>query len=117
MPIPETLTPEQEEVLITLRALAGLVAQALRRKVALDIASDPSAVARVSVAVHVWRDVLLHETRRLLPSVVGDDWALEYCQFAEDLVRTVYLEDQAAIAHHGCDPATCTHLIHGRDEG
>lgn len=117
MPIPETLTLEQEEILITLRALAGLVAQALRHKVALDIASDPSAVARASVAIHVWRDVLLHETRRLLPRVVGTDGTPEYQQYAEDLVRIVYLEDQVAIAHHGCDPATCTHPIHERGEG
>lgn len=114
IPDPDTLTPEQEEVLITLRALAGLVAHALRRKVALDVASNATAVARATVAVCFWRDVLLHHTRRLLPVVIGQSGTPEYRQFAEDLVRTVYLEDRAALAHHGCDPATCAHPIHER---
>lgn len=113
MIIPDTLTPEQEEVLITLRALAGLVAQALRRKVSLDIASDAYAVAQANAGVYFWRNVLLHHTRRLLPIVIGGDSAPEYRQFAESLVRTIYLEDQEAIADHGCDPLTCTHPAHG----
>lgn len=114
MLIPETLSEGQEAIVITLRALAGLVAQALRRKVALDLDSDASAVARANVEIYFWRDLLLHHTRRLLPRVVGQDGIPAYHQFAEELVRTVYLEDRAAIAHHGCDPSTCTHPAHGR---
>lgn len=110
--IPDALTPDQEEILISLRALAGLVAQALRRKVALDIATEPYAVAQANVRVYFWRAVLLYQAQRLLPRLVGTAGALEYRLFAERLVRETYLADQEAIAHHSCDPLTCTHPAH-----
>lgn len=112
--IPEPLTPDQEEILITLRALAGLVAHALRRKVALDVATQAAAVAQASIAVCAWRDVLRHETRRLLPRLNGSTDAAAADALAEQLVRDVYLADRHAIAHHGCDPLTCTHPAHER---
>jgi hypothetical protein len=113
--IPDRLTEDQEEILITLRALAGLVAQALRRKAALDVAAGAEAMERASAEVLFWRAFLLHHTRRLLPTLVGTAHARAYRRFAEDLVRAVYLEDGDAIARHGCDPATCTHEAHVRD--
>jgi hypothetical protein len=118
MVIPDTLTPDQEEILITLRALAGLVAQALRQKAALPAAAADEAGATVQCAqaeLLFWRDFALYHTRRLLPALAGVDAAGAYRQVVEELVRAVYLEDATAIARHGCDPATCTHPAHWRE--
>ncbi len=113
MVIPTTPTPAQEEILITLRAFAGLVAHALRQKVALVGAdNDAPALERANAEIFLWRDLLLYHTRRLLPALVSDDGTGDYRQFAEWLVGDVYLQDLEAIADHGCDPLTCTHRAH-----
>jgi hypothetical protein len=78
MVIPETLTPEQEEIPITLRALAGLVVQALRQKAALPAADADEAGAiaqRAQAELLFWRDFALHHTRRLLPALAGAEHA------------------------------------------
>jgi len=112
--IPNTLTRDQEEIVTTLRALAGLVAQALRQKMALGGADedDARALERANAEMHLWRDLLLHHTRRLLPALTGDGGESDYRQVAEWLVGDVYLQDLEAIADHGCDPLTCTHTAH-----
>ncbi len=109
-----TLTRDQEEILTTLRALAGLVAWALRQKVALGGADedDARALERANAEILRRRDLLLHHTRRLLPALVGDGGAHDYRRFAEWLVGDVYLQDLEAIADHGCDPLTCAHSAH-----
>jgi len=116
--IPNTPTRDQEEVLTTLRALAGLVAHASRQKVALSEADadedSEQALERVSTDLRFWRDILFHHTRRLLPVLVGDGEVCDYRQFAEWLVGDVYLHDLEAIAHHNCDPLTCVHSAHER---
>jgi len=119
MIMPMTPTQEQEESLITLRALAGLGAHALRRAVPLDVADnddddDGHAPEQVSAEIEFWRDLLLHHTRRLLPALAGDVAAHDYQRFAEKLVNDVFLQDLEAIAHHGCDPLTCAHVAHER---
>jgi len=85
MCIPDTLTRNQEEILITLRALAGLVAQALRQKVALGGADEDDArvLERANAEIHLWRALLLHHTRRLLPTLIGDGGERDYRQVAE----------------------------------
>ena len=114
--IPDTPTRDQEEILTTLRALAGLVARALRQKVALGSADanadDAGALERTNAEIHLWRDLLLHHTRRLLPTLGGDGGERDYRRFAEGLVGDVSLRDLEAIADHGCDPLTCTHSAH-----
>ncbi len=114
--IPDTPTRDQEEILTTLRALAGLVARALRQKVALGStdadADDAGALERTNAEMRVWRALLLHHTRRLLPVLTGDGGERDYRRFAEWLVGDVYLQDLEAIADHGCDPLTCTHSAH-----
>ncbi len=112
--ITDTPTRDQEEILTTLRALAGLVAQAVRQKVALGGADedDARALERANAEMHLWRDLLLHHTRRLLPALTGDGVESDYRQVAEWLVGDVYLQDLEAIADHGCDPLTCTHTAH-----
>ena len=112
--IPDTLTRDQEEILTTLRALAGLVAQSLRQKVALgDFAQDDAgALEWANTEIHLWRDLLLHHTRRLLPALAGEDGERGYRQVAEWLVGDVYLQDLEAIADHSCDPLTCAHSAH-----
>ena len=117
MVIPTTPTPAQEEILITLRALAGLVAQAVRQKAALtDANNDARALERVNAEILLWRDLLLYHTRRLLPTLVNDGGERDYRHFAEWLVGDVYLQDLEAIADHGCDPLTCTHPAHDRSD-
>ncbi len=112
--IPDTLTRDQEEILMTLRALAGLVAQAVRQKVALGgmDADNARVLKRTNAEILRRRDLLLYHTRRLLPALVGDGGERDYRQVAEWLVGDVYLQDLAAIADHGCDPLTCTHGAH-----
>jgi hypothetical protein len=113
MTLLDTPTPAQEEILITLRALAGLVAQAVRQKMALGRADDDArALERANAEISLWRDLLLYHTRRLLPALVSDGVASDYRQVAEWLVSDVYLQDLEAIADHGCDPLTCTHPAH-----
>ncbi len=115
MCIPNTLTRDQEEIVTTLRALAGLVAQALRQKVALvgDMDADNvQALERANTEIRRQRDTLLYHTRRLLPALIGEDEERDYRQVAEWLVGDVYLQDLEAVAHHGCDPLTCTHSTH-----
>ncbi len=113
MTLLDTPTPAQEEILLTLRALAGLVAQAVRQKVALaDAEDDAWALERANAEIFLWRDLLLYHTRRLLPALVSDGEAGDYRHFAEWLVGDVYLQDLEAITDHGCDPLTCTHSAH-----
>jgi len=111
MVIPNAPTPMQEEILITLRALAGLVAQAVRQKAALaDAAQDDArALERANAEILLWRDLLLYHTRRLLPALVSDGGVSDYRHVTEWLVSDVYLQDLEASADHGCDPLTCTH--------
>jgi len=111
--IPDTPTRDQEEILTTLRALAGLVAQALRQKVALGGAAedDARALEQANAEIHLWRALLLHHTLRLLPAL-DDGGERDYRQFAEWLVGDVCLQDLEAIADHGCDPLTCAHSTH-----
>ena len=115
---PDTLTRDQQEVLTTLRALAGLVAHASRQKIALSGANadedSGQALDQVNADLRFWRDFLIHHTRRLLPILVGDGEAYDYRRFAEWLVGDVYLQDLEAIAHHNCDPLTCAHSAHER---
>jgi len=112
--IPDTPTRDQEEILTTLRALAGLVARALRQKVALGggAEDDARALERANAEIHLWRALLLHHTRRLVPALAGEDGERDYRQFAEWLVGDVYLQDLEAVADHGCDPLTCAHSAH-----
>jgi len=111
--IPNAPTPAQEEILLTLRAFAGLVAQALRQKAALaDVEDDARALERANAEILLWRGLLLSHTRQLLPALVSDGKARGYRQFAEWLVSDVYLQDLEASADHGCDPLTCTHPAH-----
>ena len=113
MTLLDTPTPAQEEILITLRAFAGLVAQAVRQKVALtDADDDARALERANAEILLWRDLLLYHTRRLLPALVSGGEASDYRHVAEWLVSDVYLQDLEAIADHGCDPLTCTHPAH-----
>jgi len=113
MVIPNTPTPTQEEILITLRAFAGLVAQAVRQKVAVGGAEgDARALEQANTEIFLWRDLLLYHTRRLLPALLSDGGAGDYRQVAEWLVSDVYLQDLEAIADHGCAPLTCTHPAH-----
>lgn len=108
---PETSAYAPEEILLTLRALAGLVAEALRRSAA---SGDAATFARERPRLAFWRAFLLRHTQRLLPALVGaaDEGACR--AFVDQLVRAVYVEDAAAIARHGCDPATCAHPAHWR---
>jgi len=112
--ISDTPTCDQEEILTTLRALAGLVARALRQKVSLGGAAehDARALERATAEILLWRDLLLHHTRRLLPALTDDGGERDYRQFAEWLVGDVYRQDLQAVADHGCDPLTCTHNTH-----
>jgi len=113
MSIPDTTAQDRQEILITLRALAGLVAQSLRQQASLDSAGDNrQALEHARADLLFWRGVLLRHTRRLLPALAGDDAARDYRRFTEKLVHEAYVEDQLAIAHHGCDPLTCTHVVH-----
>ncbi len=109
----DTSAHDPREVLMTLRALAGLVAQSLRQQAALDNARDNRrALEHARADLLFWRGVLLHHTQRLQPALAGDGGARDYRRFAELLVHEAYMEDQLAIAHHGCDPLTCTHVVH-----
>ena len=110
--LPDMLTTEQQEILTTLRALAGLVAHAVRKEVT---ASDQRAMARARADLVFWRDFLLGQTRRLLPGLIAAAGDGECHLFAEGLVRDAYREDQEAHMHHRCDPLTCTHEAHGHD--
>ena len=114
--ITDTPTRDQEEILTTLCALAGLVAQAVRQEVALGGVDedDARALERANAEIHLWRDLLLHHTRRLLPALTGDGGERDYRQVAEWLVGDVYLQDLEAIADHGCDPLTCAHSAHAQ---
>jgi len=114
--IPDTPTRDQEEILTTLRALAGLVAHALRQEVALDATDedDGRVPETVSAALRFRRDLLLHHTRRLLPALDGNTKEHDYRRFAEWLVGDVYLQDLEAVADHGCDPLTCAHSAHAQ---
>jgi len=114
MLIPDTPTQDQEEILTTLRALAGLVAQALRQEMARDATDEDGGRVPegVGVELRARRDLLLHQTRRLLPALSDDIEERDYRRFAEWLVSDVYLQDLEAIADHGCDPLTCAHDTH-----
>ena len=91
--IPDTPTRPQQEILITLRALAGLVAEAIGRTAA---SGDEATFARENARLTFWRSFLLHHTRRLLPAVVGGADDLTCRAFADQLVHEVYREDRAA---------------------
>jgi len=112
--IPDIPTRDQKEIFTTLRALAGLVAWALRQKVTLGGATedDARALEWANAEIRLWRDLLLHHTRRLLPALGDDGGECDYRRFAEWLVSDVYLQDLEASADHGCDPLTCTHSAH-----
>ncbi len=113
MPNADTSAQDPREILTTLRALAGLVAQSLRQQASLDSAGDNRhALEHARADLLFWRGVLLHHTRRLLPALADDDGPYDYRRFAENLVHEAYVEDQRAIVHHGCDPLTCTHVAH-----
>jgi hypothetical protein len=107
--LPDNLTRDQQEILTTLRALAGLVADAIRQEATL---TDADGLPAIRATLTFWRDLLLLHTRRLLPDLISPAGDQEAHAFAERLVREVYREDQDAIAHHGCDPLTCTHEAH-----
>jgi hypothetical protein len=107
--LPATLTRDQQEILTTLRALAGLVTHAMRQEAAL---TNGGGLPTGRATLTFWRDLLLYHTRCLLPGLIGPAGEQEARVFAECLVREVYREDQEAIAHHGCDPLTCTHEVH-----
>jgi hypothetical protein len=119
MNVPDPLTADQHEILITLRALAGLVAEALREKAALalegvDEEEAGPARERADAQLLYCRDLLLYHVRRLLPALAGHLEAQDPHLFAEELVRALYLEDQEASRRHGCDPLRGTHAAHRR---
>ncbi len=91
MTTPDIPTRAQEEILTTLRALAGLVAEAIGRTAA---SGDAATFARENARLVFWRSFLLHHTRRLLPAVVGGADDCTCRAFADQLVHEVYREDR-----------------------
>lgn len=101
MTIPDGLSHVKEDILITLRALAGIVAKALRRAAT---SGDAATLAWRSSNLAFWRGLHRHHTRRLVPRVSREVGASTRRAFVDQLIHTIYLEDHDVDRDHGVAP-------------